>query len=46
MTENGKVDFVKLQNNTFENLDFYVLSDVLTKGYFKNMPNAKFVDAL
>lgn len=46
MTENGKVDFVKLQNNTFENLDFYVLSDVLTKGYFENMPNAKFVDAL
>lgn len=46
MTENGKVDFVKLQNNTFEHLDFYVLSDVLTKSYFENMPNAKFVDAL
>ena len=36
MTINGKVDFVKLEENTFANLDCYVIDDPLTRDYFKN----------
>ena len=42
-TINGKTDFSKLQNNYFEQLDFYVIDDVVTREYFEGMENIKFV---
>ena len=37
MTINGKVDFNMLQKNNFEDLDFYVLDDLVTRDYFEGL---------
>lgn len=42
-TINGKVDFKVLENNTFDNLDYYVIDDAITRDYFSNVSNVKYV---
>ena len=43
MTINGKVDFVKISENTFEKMEYYILDDAVTKEYFGDVPNIEFI---
>lgn len=43
MTINGKVDFVKLSEKTFDEMEFYALDDIMVRDYFENMPNVQFI---
>ena len=42
-TINGKVDFSKLQENVFDNLDYYIIDDPVTREYFEGLQNFKIV---
>ena len=43
-TINGKTDFNLLQQNKFDDLDFYLVDDVITKEYFVDMNDLKFLN--
>lgn len=43
MTINGKVDFLSLSQNTFENLNYYVLDDMVTREYFSDIHNINYI---
>lgn len=42
-TENGKMDYRKLEESDFNSLHFFVIDDAITKDYFKNLSNTVFV---
>ena len=42
-TDNGKMDYRKLEEHGFNKDDFYVVEDIITKRYFKGMSNVRFV---
>ncbi len=43
MTINGKTDFVKISNSTFEELKYYLLDDAVTEDYFGDIENIEFI---
>ena len=42
-TINGKADFNKLKQNTFEDLDFYVIDDPITEEYFADFKDIRII---
>lgn len=43
-TENGKMDYRKLENSSFNSLSFYVVEDAITKTYFRGINNVTFIN--
>ena len=42
-TINGKIDFKELESNNFDNLNYYVIDDPVTREYFNNISNVKYI---
>lgn len=44
-TVNGKIDFKELENNYFDNLQYYIVDDAITREYFEGLNNLGIIKA-